>query len=77
MECGHPGNHLVEQGKNVAVHCHAGIGRTGIFLACMAQDYLGMSPDESISWIRQYIPGAVETLYQMKFVRDYPKHKKT
>ena len=67
--------HLLEQGKNVSVHCHAGIGRTGIFLACMAQEAFGMSPDESIAWVRQYIPGAVETLYQVKFVRDYPKHK--
>ena len=67
--------HLLEQGKNVAVHCHAGIDRTGIFLACLAQEMFGMNPDESITWIRQYIPGAVETLYQVKFVRDYPNHK--
>jgi uncharacterized protein (DUF952 family) len=67
--------HLLEQGKNVAIHCHAGIGRTGMFLACMAQDYFGMTPDESITWVRQFIPGAVETLYQMQFVRDYPNHK--
>lgn len=67
--------HLLEQGENVAVHCHAGIGRTGIFLACMAQELFGMSPDQSITWLRQYIPGAVESLYQLKFVRDYPQYK--
>lgn len=67
--------HLLEQGKNVAIHCHAGIGRTGIFLACMAQEHFAMTPDEAITWVRQFIPGAVETLYQVKFVRDYPNHK--
>ncbi len=55
----------------LAMHCHAGIGRTGIFLACMAQDLLGMDAEESIRWVRGYIPGAVETPYQLQFVREY------
>jgi len=66
---------LLKQGKNIAVHCHAGIGRTGIFLACMAQEQLAMSADEAISWVRQFIPGAVETLYQIQFVRNYQNHR--
>lgn len=66
---------LLKQGKNIAVHCHAGIGRTGIFLACMAQEHFTMSADQAINWVRQFIPGAVETLYQIQFVRDYQSYR--
>ena len=63
---------LLRAGKKVAVHCHAGIGRTGMFCACLAQEILGLTPQESIEWVRQYIPGAVETEYQNQFVLEYP-----
>jgi len=59
---------LLRHGKNVAIHCHAGVGRTGIFAACLAQDLLGLSPASSIEWVRQYIPFAVETQFQQQYV---------
>jgi len=67
---------LLREGQNLAVHCHAGIGRTGGFVTCLAQDLLGLSGEESIDWVRQYIPSAVESEYQRQFVLDYQKHKK-
>lgn len=63
---------LLRAGTIVAVHCHAGIGRTGMFCACLAQEVLGLSPQESITWVRGCIPGAVETEFQKQFVLEYP-----
>jgi uncharacterized protein (DUF952 family) len=61
----------IRAGRKIAIHCHAGIGRTGMFCACLAQDLPGLSPKESIQWIRQYIPAAVESEYQIQFVQAY------
>lgn len=59
---------LLRQGKNVAIHCHAGVGRTGIFAACLAQDLLGLSPADAIAWVRHYIPFAIDTKLQQQYV---------
>jgi len=63
----------LNEGKNLAVHCHAGLGRAGIFIACMVQDILGLDPEQAVEWTRQYIPRAVDTYLQRQFVRDYKK----
>ncbi|MDD2521636.1 MAG: DUF952 domain-containing protein [Anaerolineaceae bacterium] len=60
----------VRNGENLAVHCHAGVGRTGIFTALMAHELLGTDADESIAWVRKYIPYAIDTDYQKRFVRE-------
>jgi len=58
-------------GKNVAVHCHAGIGRAGLFLAIMAKSVLGMSGNEAVDWVRSFVTGAIQTDEQVQYVLEY------
>ena len=59
------------QGNHLVVHCHAGIGRTGMFAACLAVHNLGCSSVEAISWVRQRIPGAIEVPEQIRIIELY------
>jgi protein-tyrosine phosphatase len=61
-------------GKNLAVHCYAGYGRTGMFLACMARRVLGMSAYEAIEWVRSYVPTAIEAPEQVEVVKAFSNH---
>jgi len=55
-------------GKNILIHCHAGLGRTGLFVAYLAKRVLGLSSEEAIHWTRKYIPHALETDEQNQMV---------
>lgn len=71
---------LLREGAVVAVHCHAGIGRTGMFSACLAREAMGFDGPQAVRWVRTFIPGAVETDYQVQFVDGYkvkPRRVKT
>jgi protein-tyrosine phosphatase len=59
------------KGRNIAIHCHAGIGRTGTVCACLARQALGLSPAKAITWVRALIPGAVETNEQREIVYQF------
>ena len=55
-------------GLNIVIHCYAGIGRTGLFAACLAKRVFGLSGEEAIRWVRKYIPGAVEAREQRQMI---------
>ncbi|MBN1423982.1 dual specificity protein phosphatase family protein [Candidatus Fermentibacteria bacterium] len=61
------------RGNAVAVHCGAGLGRTGTIIAC----YLvatGMPPEVAIARVRAARPGSIETAAQEERVRGYASH---
>jgi uncharacterized protein (DUF952 family) len=60
-----------QAGKRIVIHCHAGSGRTGLFVACMAKAVFQMSGREAIRWVRQFVPTAIETGQQARFVEDF------
>jgi protein-tyrosine phosphatase len=60
-----------QAGKNVAIHCHYGKGRTGMFAACLARRALGLGGQEALDWVRGYISRSVETPEQEEVVRAF------
>ena len=65
---------IVEQAEQdqtpVAVHCAAGIGRTGTILACILVAR-GHDPDDAIDIVRELRPGSIETSGQEVAVHEY------
>lgn len=58
-------------GKRIAVHCLAGMGRTGLFLGCLGKRRMALGGEQAVQWIRELIPGSLETLLQENFVFDF------
>jgi len=63
------------QGRNLVIHCYAGLGRTGTAAALLARRNLGLGGQEAIDWIRNLVPGAVETKSQEDLIRAYRLEK--
>jgi atypical dual specificity phosphatase len=56
----------------LAVHCVAGVGRTGTLLATILL-HRGFSAQAAVRAVRQVMPPALETGQQVKFVYEYEK----
>lgn len=60
----------VRMGRNLVIHCYAGMGRTGLVAACLAKRVLNLSGEEAVRWVRKTIPGAIESIEQLAFIQD-------
>ncbi|KAK2862644.1 hypothetical protein Q5P01_002177 [Channa striata] len=60
----------VQEGK-MAVHCHAGLGRTGVLLACYLVFTSRMSADQAILFVRAKRPNSIQTRGQLVCVREF------
>ncbi|TNN79706.1 Protein tyrosine phosphatase domain-containing protein 1 [Liparis tanakae] len=60
----------VQEG-NMAVHCHAGLGRTGVLLACYVVFTSRMSADQAILFVRAKRPNSIQTRGQLLCVREF------
>ncbi len=54
-------------GRRFALHCYAGLGRTGTIAARMLVER-GARPDEAIAQVRKVRPGSIETFEQERYV---------
>jgi atypical dual specificity phosphatase len=66
----------LEKKMGVAVHCTAGLGRTGVVLACHLVTR-GMSADNAIARIRRLRPGSIETDEQAIAVDEFARRQGT
>jgi atypical dual specificity phosphatase len=60
------------QGHAVAVHCAAGLGRSGTLVACYIV-HQGQAPRDAIAQVRALRPGAIETDSQVAAVEGYAR----
>jgi len=64
----------LNSGHKIAIHCHAGYGRTGIAIACILIKLQGITSDDVIRMIRSQRPGSIQTKQQVKFIYDFEEH---
>jgi atypical dual specificity phosphatase len=61
----------LQEGDAVAVHCHAGLGRTGTMLAAMLVWLGEAGPEDAVARVRALGRGYVQTRGQELFVRQF------
>ena len=61
----------LERGAAIAVHCHAGLGRTGVAIACLLVYLVAADPTAAIALIRQRRPGSVQKRKQELFIERF------
>ena len=56
------------QGRNLLIHCSAGLGRTALFATLLARSVLRLSGPEALAWLGRHQPGALLTPAQIMLI---------
>ncbi|MEQ1914646.1 MAG: dual specificity protein phosphatase family protein, partial [Sideroxydans sp.] len=62
---------MIEAGEILAVHCKAGLGRTGTILAAWMIREGGLSAESSMERLRRIERGFIQSESQEKFLHEY------
>ena len=66
-------HHVKTNNGRVLVHCHAGLGRTGLMIACYFMYAQDRSPEEAINMVRSSRRGAIQTKKQTAFCYKFAR----
>eukprot|EP00798_Chlamydomonas_sp_ICE-L_P032239 gene32240-16804_t len=61
-------------GRRIAVHCHAGLGRTGLAIACYLVYAKLHTAETAVTFVRENRPGALQTKTQVLFVSVFEQY---
>jgi len=66
----------ITNNEPVLVHCLAGMGRTGVILACYLVKYQKMSANEATEKVREKRPGSIQSYPQEEIIFRFEKFLK-
>lgn len=65
---------VLDAGQRVAVHCHAGFGRTGLLIACCLVKRRSMAAAEAIALVRARRARCIQNKVQQRFVHHFERY---